>query len=394
MHQLFTRRATIRMAAGLGMAAGIGTARQARAGQPLRLGVALSMSGRFSDSARYLREGYEFWAAEVNGKGGLAGTPVELIVYDDESSPDTGRVLAERLIGRDGASVLLGPYSSPITDAVATACERAQVPMIATMASDPTVWDRRKLGWTFQAFPSSAYDHEAFLAVATKHAAPGGKLAIVYEESPFSVQAQAWALDRAKQTGLDAASFGYAPGAQDFSSIVERIIASNAAMLSMGGYFQPAVSLTRQLIDRSYNLAGYHFILAADDVTKDSLAGNADGIFGRTAWEPTTGDPAGAAFAAAYTAKYKHAPTYHSAAAYSGGQLIAAAVEAKGADKAGMRAFLGSQQVRTLLGTYKVNARGQQEGYRYELAQWQGGDRKLVSGEGASPAIWPKPKWV
>jgi branched-chain amino acid transport system substrate-binding protein len=389
-----TRRDALGAVAGLAVAPfGASAWTAARAADPVKLGVALSLTGRFSDSAHYLRGGYEFWAAEINAKGGLGTRPVQLVIYDDESNPDTGRLLAERLINRDGVLAILGPYSSPITDAVAVPCERAQVPMIATMASDPSIWARRRLSWSFQAFPSSQYDHEAFLVVADKEQKSDRKLAIVYEESPFSVGAKDWAMEHAKQVGFEATAFGYTPGSQDFSSIVERIVASGAMVVSMGGYFQPAVALTRQMMDRGYNPNGYHFILAADDVTKDALGANAAGVFGRTAWEPTTRDPASSAFVAAYKEKLNELPTYHSAAAYSGGQLVAAAAQAKGLDKSALRDALATMQTNTLLGAYKVNERGQQEGYRYALAQWQSGQRKLVGGEGDAPALWPKPKW-
>lgn len=389
-----TRRDLFAAAGGLAVAPlGAGAWTAAKAADPVKLGVALSITGRFSDSAHYLRGGYEFWAAETNAKGGLGGRPVQLVIYDDESKPDTGRLLAERLIDRDGVFAILGPYSSPISDAVSVPCERAQVPMIATIASDSGIWARRRLKWSFQAFPSSKYDHEAFLAVADKQQKSDRKLAIVYEESPFSVGAKDWAMGRAKEIGFEAVAFGYTPGSQDFSSIVERIVASGATVVSMGGYFQPAVALTRQMMDRGYNPDGYHFILAADDVTKDALGANASGVFGRTAWEPTMRDPGSVAFVAAYKAKMKELPTYHSAAAYAGGQLIAAATQAKGLDKSALRDALATMQTKTLLGEYKVNERGQQEGYRYALAQWQAGQRKLVGGEGDAPALWPKPKW-
>ncbi|MBN8958119.1 MAG: ABC transporter substrate-binding protein, partial [Rhizobiales bacterium] len=91
------------------------------AADPIKLGASLSLTGRFSDSAKYCQEGYLLWSEQVNAKGGIGGRQVQIVIYDDESNPDTGRVLAERLIDRDGATVILGPYSSPITDAIGTA---------------------------------------------------------------------------------------------------------------------------------------------------------------------------------------------------------------------------------------------------------------------------------
>src|ERR1035437_4109506 len=114
---VLSRRKALAVIAG---AAAAGLPATVRAADPVKIGVALSLSGRFAGSGLRLRDGYQLWADEVNAQGGLGGRPLQLIIYDDESNPDTGRVLAERLISRDGVFMVLGPYSSPITDAVAT----------------------------------------------------------------------------------------------------------------------------------------------------------------------------------------------------------------------------------------------------------------------------------
>jgi branched-chain amino acid transport system substrate-binding protein len=388
---VLSRRKALGVIAG---AAAAGLPATVRAADPVKIGVALSLSGRFADSALRLRDGYQLWADEVNAQGGLGGRPLQLIIYDDESNPDTGRVLAERLISRDGVFMVLGPYSSPITDAVATACERAEVPLIGTIASDPSIWARRKLSWSFQAFPSADYDHDTFLSVISKFDKTKPKLAIVFEETPFSVGAKNHAVVRAKELGIPTETFGYAPGAQDFSSIVEHIIASGATSVSMGGYLQPAIALSRVMSDRAYNPLGYHFILAAEGATKDALGANVNGIFGRSAWEPGTGNAMEPGFTKAFQAKFKSLPTYHSAVAYAAGQLITAAVKAEGFDRKKIRTFLASQSVPTLLGTYKVNEKNQQVGYRYVLVQWQGGERKLIGADSVTGVVWPKPKWA
>jgi ABC-type branched-subunit amino acid transport system substrate-binding protein len=313
----------------IGASALSGLGRFALAAEPIKLGASLSLTGRFSDSAKYVKEGYDLWAEQVNGKGGIAGHPVQVVVYDDESNPDTGRVLAERLIDRDAVLAILGPYSSPITDAMATATERAQIPMIGTIASDSSIWSRRKLHWSFQGFPSSDYDHEGFLKVLRGKGAGRKKLAIVFQEAPFSIAAKEWALNTAKEMGLTIDAYGYAPGAQDFRSIIERIVAFGAEAVSMGGYYQPSIALTRQMIERGFNPVAYHFIQAADGVTKDALGANVEGIFGRSAWEASIETPANKAFVAAYQAKFGRVPSYHSAAAYAAGELYAAAIAAK-----------------------------------------------------------------
>jgi branched-chain amino acid transport system substrate-binding protein len=379
---------------GLGAAAlATGVGGRARAADPIKLGASLSLTGRFSDSAKYCQEGYLLWSDEVNAKGGIGGRPVQVVIYDDESNPDTGRVLAERLIDRDGAVAILGPYSSPITDAIATAVERAQVPMIGTIASDSSIWNRRKLRWSFQGFPSSDYDHEGFLNIVKEKAGGAKKLAIVFEEAPFSIAAKDWAVAKAKEMGLTVEAYGYNPGAQDFRSIIERMVAAGTELVSMGGYYQPSIALTRQMIERGFNPVAYHFIQAADGVTKDALGPNAEGVFGRSAWEASNETPANKAFVEAYKGKFNRLPSYHSAAAHATGQVFEAAIKAKGPDRAAIREFLATQSTESVLGTFKVNAKGQQEGYHYVAIQWQGGVSHVVGGRSEQAIVWPKPKW-
>ncbi|MFI4994296.1 MAG: amino acid ABC transporter substrate-binding protein [Hyphomicrobiales bacterium] len=381
----------------LGSAAAIGAASAglhfAQAADPIKLGASLSLTGRFSDSAKYTQEGYLLWEEQTNAAGGVNGRPVALTIYDDESNPDTGRVLAQRLIDRDGVLAILGPYSSPITDAEAVVVERAEVPLLGTIASDSSIWTRRKLRWSFQAFPSSDYDHQGFLDIIKQKGGGLKKLAIIFEQSPFSIASKDWAQTAAAGMGLTVETYGYNPGAQDFRSIIERMVSFGAEAVSMGGYYEPSIALTRQMMERGFNPTAYHFIQAADGVTKDALGANAEGIFGRSAWEASIETPANKAFVAAYQVKYNRLPAYHSAAAYSAGQAIAAAIRAKGAERPAIRDYIATIPIDTVLGTFKVNEKGQQLGYRYVATQWQGGASKVVGGSSTNQIEWPKPKW-
>jgi len=379
-------------AAGAGLL-GIAGPRTAHSASTINIGASLSLTGRFSDSAKYVEEGYRLWEAQTNDAGGIGGSQVKVTIYDDQSNPDTGRVLAQRLIDRNGVVAILGPYSSPITDAEAVVVERAQVPLIGTIASDSSIWARRNLKWTFQAFPSSNYDHEGFIKIVKEKGEGIKKLAIIFEQSPFSIAGKDWAVSYAKKLGIPVDAYGYAPGNQDFRSIIEHIVNSGADVVSMGGYYQPSIALTRQMMERAFNPKGYQFIEASDGVTKDALGANAEGIFGRSAWEASTDTPENKAFVAAYQKKYNRKPSYHSASAYAAGQLLAAAIKAKGAKSEAIRDFIATSSVDTIMGSFKVNDKGQQTGYRYLTIQWQGGTQKIVGGNSKTAAEWPKPAW-
>lgn len=369
------------------------TSLHAQANKPIKLGASLSMSGKFSDSAGFQREGYETYVADINASGGIRGRMLELIAYDDASSPDTGRLLAERLISRDEVTAILGPYSSPITDAVATACERGETPMIGPTASDSGIWNRRPLTWSFQGFPSSIYDHESFLAQCADKSVK--KVAIVFEETPFSIAAKDWAVATLGKSGVTVETYGSPVGNQDFRSIIERIAASGADVVSGGLYLSATVAIVRQMIERGIQPTALHMITAAESAAKEALGSNVEGIFGRSSWEPTIHSAANEKFIALYKKKYDRIPSYHAASAYATAQAFGAAL-AVVQDRAGIRSFLASQKVDTVAGTFAVDEKGRQTGYHYLGVQWQSGERMITWPGNVKTADmkWPKPKWA
>src|SRR6266567_1620070 len=45
---------------------------------PIKIGISVSLSGDFSADGKYLQQGYEVWASEINKKGGVLGRQVQL----------------------------------------------------------------------------------------------------------------------------------------------------------------------------------------------------------------------------------------------------------------------------------------------------------------------------
>jgi branched-chain amino acid transport system substrate-binding protein len=73
----------------------------ASAADPVRIGVALSQTGNLADSAAPYFKGLDLWREQANARGGLAGRPIEFVVYDDRSDPATAARLYEKLITDD-----------------------------------------------------------------------------------------------------------------------------------------------------------------------------------------------------------------------------------------------------------------------------------------------------
>ena len=57
--------------------------------------MALSQTGNLADSAAPYFKGLDLWREQANARGGLAGRPIEFVIYDDRSDPATAARLYE-----------------------------------------------------------------------------------------------------------------------------------------------------------------------------------------------------------------------------------------------------------------------------------------------------------
>jgi branched-chain amino acid transport system substrate-binding protein len=113
----------------------LGTPRAARAQPPIRVGASLSQTGAYAALGQNQLRGYQLCVKHMNDRGGLLGRSLRLLVYDDHSEPATAIRLYQKLITQDKVDVVLGPYGSPITEAVADVAEKHRLPMPAHAAT-------------------------------------------------------------------------------------------------------------------------------------------------------------------------------------------------------------------------------------------------------------------
>ena len=88
----------------------------AGAQQPsVRIGAILPLSGPGTFEGQQGKEGMEAMAAMINASGGvLGGRKIELVFYDDKSSPEEGVSAAKRAIEQDKVDVISGNMFSPV----------------------------------------------------------------------------------------------------------------------------------------------------------------------------------------------------------------------------------------------------------------------------------------
>src|SRR5260370_1107172 len=82
---------------------------------PAKIGVIQPLSGPVAASGNYVRMGAEIARDWVNGKGGVLGRKVELLIEDNKSDPKEAATAAEKLIIRDKVPIIVGAWGSSMT---------------------------------------------------------------------------------------------------------------------------------------------------------------------------------------------------------------------------------------------------------------------------------------
>src|SRR5204863_5675032 len=166
---------------------------------PIRLGASLSLTGTYAKLGKNQHEGYQLCVKELNAKGGLLGRKLDLVVYDDQSMPPTAVRLYEKLITEDKVDAVMGPYSSPVSEAAANVTEKYKKVMVMPLAATTSIFKKGRKYAFMVISPAEVY-LEGLLDIAAKRGLK--TVAVINEDTLFSKAAAAGATDLAKKKGL------------------------------------------------------------------------------------------------------------------------------------------------------------------------------------------------
>src|SRR5688572_15193765 len=296
---------------------------------PIRIGASLSLTGTYAKLGKNQHEGYQLCIKELNAKGGLLGRKLDLVVYDDQSMPPTAVRLYEKLITEDKVDAVMGPYSSPVTEAAANVTEKYKKVMVTPLAATTSIFKKGRKYVFMVISPAEVY-LEGLIDMGAKRGLK--TVAIVNEDTLFSKAAAAGAVELAKKKGMQVVfTEAYPKGNTDFSALLTKIKAANPDVVAAATYFDDAVALTRQMKELNVTPKMYGVTVGGDlPEFYDLLKQNAEYIYGATQWEPMLPYPGQKEFMAGYQKKFNHEPSYHSASGYAGCWIYLDAVKRAG----------------------------------------------------------------
>jgi len=126
------------------------------AAPPIRIGGLFAVTGPASFLGEPEKKTIEMLVKDVNSKGGVNGSQLELVVYDTQGDVTKAVQLATKLIKNDRVAAIIGPSTTGETLAIIPIVEKEHIPLISCAAGIKITDPVKK--WVFK---TPANDHVA-----------------------------------------------------------------------------------------------------------------------------------------------------------------------------------------------------------------------------------------
>jgi branched-chain amino acid transport system substrate-binding protein len=395
-------------AAGLLAAPGAGAKVE---GDTIVLGAAVSITGKYSTNGKNTQDGYDLAVERVNAMGGIKvggkSYKLKVIYYDDESTPARGAQLVERLINQDGVQFILGPYSSGLTKAIAPVTEKYKVPMIRANGASRSLFTQ---GYrymfatlsTSEQYLASAIELAAEMAKAEGRKPSDLKVAMAFENDPFSQDVRAGVSEDAKKYGMNIViDDQLPPELNDMSATLTKVKALKPDILVVSGHDKGAATAVRQINEtKTYvpMLAMTHCD-SADIIAKFGTV--SENTLCATQWASTMSYSdkwmgSAGKFAEDFMKKFNYDPPYQAAESAAAVLVFADAFQRAGTfDVEKVRDAIAATDMQTFYGNIKFDESGKNIAKPMALFQVQGGEFKVVAPLkwAAAKVVHPRPMW-
>ena len=357
---------------------------------PILLAASYSKTGAYASSGTNVGNGYQLAVDEINQAGGVLGRQLKLTLEDDTSDAAKVVQLYTKFTSEDKVDALLSPYGSALGGAAVQLSERAKTPMLHSQTSSVAV------------FKDTSYQVQAGIVpgnlvladtAAFAKALGYSTIAIVNSDLDAYVGLCDGVANGAKAAGVDVVSRQqYAKGTSDFTSVALKVKQANADVLVECSAIQDTIAITRAVPQQGFRPKLLVTSTGEDSAFAPAVGPLANHVVAYSAWSPKLTAPDSVKFGQAYQSRFGAPGNGQAAGAYTCVKVLVEAIKkANSTDREKVNQALHQQTYPTILGTYKVDPTGVQQGYKPFFVQYQDGVLQIVYPDSAATAKAQKP---
>ena len=308
----------------------------------IKIGYFGDLSGPTFNFGQSAKNGVLLAAAQINQAGGINGRQLDIVIEDDQGSPERAATIANHLIHEYHVVALIAGGASGSSLAAGPNAQAAKVPMISPSSTNPAV---TQIGdYIFRACFSDAFQGEVMARFAF-NTLKARKAAIMLDyNSPYSRGlTEFFELSFTKLGGKVVSKQSYTQGDADFKGQLSSLKTTEPDVIYLPGYYGDIAIIAKQA--RQLNLA--QPLLGGDGWDAPELwplAGDAvNNSYISNHYSVDDPSPATRKFADDYRLQSGNLPPdAHSALAYDAMRFLAEAIQRAGTDGPKLRDALAA----------------------------------------------------
>jgi len=352
---------------------------------PVKIGFSMSETGGLSAGGKAALVALQIWKDDVNGRGGLLGRPVELVFYDDQSSPALVPGIYNKLLDVDKVDFVISAYGTgQIAPAMPIVMQHRALFMalFGTGVNDEFHYDRY-----FQIVPSgketALAPSRGFLETAMTMTPKPRTVAITGADGEYSQNALRGAREVIARLGLELVyDRTYPLNTVEYGPIMHSIQAVKPDVVFVASYPQDSVGMVRAASEAGLTtgMFGGGMIGLAFTSIKQRLGPLLNGVVALDVYvpEPTMKFPGIEDFLRRYQERAAQSGVdplgyYLPPYAYAEMQILEQSIAATAAfDPARLAAYIHATRFSTIVGDVKFADNGEWEKSRLLFVQYQG----------------------
>jgi branched-chain amino acid transport system substrate-binding protein len=354
----------------------------AHAEQPILIGMGVAQTGALAGGGKAALLALRMWVEDVNTRGGLLGRKVELIAYDDQSSPATTPGIYAKLLDIDKVDLLIAPYGSVPTAPILPIVKQRNLLLMGNFSLGVNKI-HHDMYFNNAPWNDAASWSEGFFKLG--EAAGAKTVAFLVADQEFAQNLAGGAKELANKHGLKTVyEQNYPPATVDFSSMIRAIRAAKPDIVYVMSYPNDSVAIVRAVneigVGDSVKLFGGAMVGLQFASIMESLGSMLNGIVNFNTYVPerTMEFPGVKDFLARYAKRATEAKVdalgyYLPPFNYAIGQMLEQAIKAtKSLDNKVLADYLRKNEMRTIVGAVRFGKDGEWATSRILMVQFRG----------------------
>ena len=360
---------------------------QANAAAPdtIKVSAVISMTGGMAGNGIQLHEAYKILVDKINGEGGIfikalgKKLPIEYRMLDDESDGQKTQTQLE-VANSWGALANLGGLGCASFELGTPICQKNKMTWIGPGCGG---WAPHQLGntWLFSVFAKTPYMGPLVFDMIREQPGPKPSKVAIFEINQLDAQEEVgyWKENMKNDFQL-VFHQKYPAGTKDFSAMITGAKMAGADILLAYPTPPEGPAIIKQMKELDFSPKVIHFVRAAEGSRfGPDLGPLSDYVTLPISWSDKYQFPGNDYLHKKFVEKSGKGPDLVAGNAYAAGEVLFAAIEKAGKlDKTAIRDAVKATDMMTSSGPIKFTDVGDAQDKILCVAQWVGGDRKIV----------------